>query len=133
MPLALERCDAVVVQPHQRDHLFDVGFALDLAGRHLRRVPVDRVRPDATLLAQLRADLSRKSEVGGVVAVQVADLMPPDPKPELAPTPGTGLHARPRGDLFSDPLARCLCSRHTEDRTTASALEVKADCDSLGA
>ena len=49
-------------------------------------------------------DLPRKSEVGGMVAVQVADLMALDPKPELAATARTGLHARPGGDLFRNLL-----------------------------
>ena len=49
---------------------------------------VHRVRADAALLPQLCPDLPRKSEVGGMVAVQVADLMALDPKPELAATAG---------------------------------------------
>jgi arginase len=73
---------------------------------------VHRVRAHAALLSQLGPDLPRKSEVRGMVAVQVADLVALDPKPELAAAARTGLHARPGGDLFRNLLACSLCCRH---------------------
>jgi hypothetical protein len=49
-----------------------------------------------------------------MVAVQVADLMALDPKPELAAAARTGLHAGPGGDLFRTLLAGSLCCRHAD-------------------
>jgi Asp-tRNA(Asn)/Glu-tRNA(Gln) amidotransferase A subunit family amidase len=65
---------AVVVEPQQLDHVADV-----LLGGDPPRAPGDlvgerRVRPDPALCLQLRADLLGEAEVGGPVAVQVADL-----------------------------------------------------------
>jgi arginase len=73
---------------------------------------IHRVRADATLLPQLCPELPRKSEVRGMVAVQVADLMAVDPKAELAAAARTGLHAGPGGDLFRNLLASSLCCSH---------------------
>src|SRR3954454_11707087 len=98
--------NAVVVEPHQRDDVFDVGLVLDparprplLAGEH-------RVIDDSTLLLEGRPRLLLEEEVGGVVAVQVTDLPPTDLEGELAAAARASLDARPRGDLLRDPLAR---------------------------
>src|SRR5215207_2833764 len=62
---------------------------------------------DAALLEELGPDLLRESEVRGVIAVQVADLAPPDREGELAAAARPGLDTRPRGDLTGYLLARC--------------------------
>src|SRR4051794_16546758 len=99
---------ALVVQPHQRDHLGDVVVAVDPPRRHLRRVRVDRVRADTAGGAQLGADLPGEAEVRGAIAVQVADLAAGDGEGELAAAAGAGLDAGPRRDLAGDALVRGL-------------------------
>ena len=80
-------CDhALVVEAHQRDHVLDVGLALDPAGAEARLAREDRVVVDSPLLEQGAPDLLRKAEVSGVIAVQVADLPPADLEREL-PSP----------------------------------------------
>src|SRR3954469_24683363 len=98
-PASPDPGDSVVVDAHQRDHVVDVGLGLDAARRHLGGVRVDRVRADAALLAQLRADVAREAEVGGVVAVQVADLAAADAEAELAARARPRLDAGPGADL----------------------------------
>jgi hypothetical protein len=61
--------DAVVVQPQERDHVADVVVRLDPAGTEARRAGEDRVIVDPSIVEDLRPDLLRKAEVGGVVAV----------------------------------------------------------------
>src|SRR5438046_1946258 len=76
--------DAVVVEAHQRDHVTDVGFALDPArGRPLPVGEYGMVH-QAPLVEQLRPELLREEEMRGVVAVQVADLAAADLEGELA-------------------------------------------------
>jgi hypothetical protein len=58
-----------------------------------------------TLGEELGPDLLGESEVRGVVAVQVPELAAPDPEGELTAATGTGLDARPGGDLVGDLLA----------------------------
>ena len=58
---------------------------------------------------ELVPDALGEPEVGGVVAVQVADLAPADLERELAAAAGARRDARPRRDLLGDPLA-CRCS-----------------------
>jgi hypothetical protein len=70
------------------------------------------VGPHPALLPQLGPDLLREDEVGGVVAVQVADLAPADREGELAARAGAGLHPRPGGDLLGDPLTRASWPGH---------------------
>ena len=60
----------------------------------------------ASLLPESSADLLAEAEVGGMVPVQVADLMAVDPEAPLAPLAVTGLDPGPRGDLVGDRLAR---------------------------
>src|SRR3954466_614838 len=107
-----ERAHATVVQPHQRDDIAHVAVALDAARRHLRRVRVDRVRADAAPGAQLGADVAGEAEVGGAVAVEVADLAAADGEGELAATAGAGFDAGPGRDLAGDALARSLVLGH---------------------
>ena len=52
----------------------------------------------------------REEEVGGVVAMQVADLAAADLEGELAAAAGAGVDALPGGHLLGDPLARGLGS-----------------------
>jgi hypothetical protein len=69
------------------------------------------VRPDATLLPQLCPDLPRKSEVRGMVAVQVADLMALDPDPNSPRLPGPA--STPGQEVTSSvicSLALCVVS-----------------------
>ena len=66
------------------------------------------IRPS---VEQLRPDVLREREVGGVVAVQVADLAAADLEGELAAAAGSGLDARPRSDvavICSLGLISCL-------------------------
>ena len=60
---------------------------------------------DAALLPQRGADLLAEAEVGGVVAVQVADLVAVDVEAELAALSVSGLDPAPRRDLVGDSLA----------------------------
>jgi hypothetical protein len=66
----------VVVDPHQRDHVLDVGRALDPPRRRALPVGEDRVMSDPALSVQPRPGLLREEEVGRVVSMQVADLAP---------------------------------------------------------
>ena len=105
------RATTLVVEAHERDHLRDVLVGLDPAGAEARRSGEDRVVVDPPLLEQGVPDVLREAEVGRVVAVQVADLPPPDPEGELAPTPGIRRDARPGGDLLGDPArSPSVCS-----------------------
>src|SRR4051812_27643799 len=103
---------AVVVQAHERDHVVDVRVALDPAGGGPDFPREDRVVDDAPLLVQLGPHALGEAEVGGAVAVQVADLAPADLERELAATARPGLDALPRGDLVGDLLARCALLGH---------------------
>ena len=64
------------------------------------------MRADAPGRAQLGRELAPEREVGGVVAVEVADLALAEPERELAPLALDGRDAGPRGDLGRDLLAR---------------------------
>src|SRR5512132_1521409 len=98
--------DAVVVEPHQLDHVADVLIIVDPPCRHRVLSGEDRVVDDTALLAQGGPDLLAEAEVGGMVTVQMADLMAVDPEAPLAPLAVTGLDPGPRGDLVGDRLAR---------------------------
>src|SRR5688572_27576487 len=123
--IARASSDTVVVEAHHRDYVAHVIRILDRAGRPRHLVRSDRVRPDASLVAQLGAQLLGEAEVGRTITVEVADLLPVHPERELAAAPGPCLDARPRRDLVRYLLTGCLCSRHDPDRTTSSAVEVK--------
>ena len=60
---------------------------------------------DPALVEQIGPHLPGKAEVGGAVAVQMADLAATDPERELTAPSRSCLDARPRRDLSSDPLA----------------------------
>src|SRR5207302_87143 len=68
----------------------------------------DRVRRDAALLSQLAPERFGECEVGGVVAVQVADLAAADSERELTAPARSRLDARPGRDLRGDLLAGCF-------------------------
>jgi hypothetical protein len=104
--------DAVVVEPHQLDHVADVVFVLDPARRRPDRVGEDRMVDDPALGSQLGPHLLREAEVGGVVAVQVTELPAPDGEGELTSSSWTRFHTGPRGDLLDDLLAGCLRRCH---------------------
>ncbi len=63
------------------------------------------MRLDPALRHQVAPDRLGEGEVGGVVAVQVADLAALDLECELAAAAGAGLDAWPGGDLLGDPPA----------------------------
>jgi len=66
--------------------------------------------PIRPLLAQLAPELLGEDKVGGMAAVQVADLATLDAEGKLATPSGSRLHARPGGDLVDDLFAcRLLC------------------------
>ena len=96
---------AVVVEPHQRDHVVDVGVGLDRARAEARPAREDRVVVDASLREENVPDVLRKAEVRDAVAVEVADLPPAYLEPELAAASRPRRDPRPRGDLLGD-LAR---------------------------
>jgi hypothetical protein len=73
---------------------------------------VHRVGTDAARGAQLGTDVAREPEVGGVIAVEVADLVTIDLEPELSAAAEAGLDARPGGDLRGDPLSGCFWPGH---------------------
>jgi ubiquinone/menaquinone biosynthesis C-methylase UbiE len=97
--------DPVVVEPHQLDHIPDVLVGLDPARGRTRLVREDGMVDDAPLLLQGGADLLAEAEVGGVVAVKVADLVAVDVEAELTALSVSGLDTVPRCDLFGDSLA----------------------------
>ena len=66
--------DALVVEVHHRDHVFDVRLGLDAAGAEARPAREDRVIVDPPLVEQGAPDLPGKAEMGDAVSVQVADL-----------------------------------------------------------
>src|SRR5947209_1362025 len=76
---------AVVVEPHQRDHVTDVAIPLDPARRRTLLTREDRVIDDPSLAPQLEPELLGEGEVGGVVPVEMTDLAAPHLERELAP------------------------------------------------
>src|SRR3954454_19138068 len=87
-------CDAVVVEPHQRDHVADVLVVAELASRQLRRVPVDRVRADTTGIPELLPDLAREAEVRNAIPIKVADLLTANAEAPFAALAHARLDAR---------------------------------------
>jgi hypothetical protein len=49
----------------------------------------------ASFVLELRPEVLPEEEVGGVIAVEVADLVPADPEGPLAAAAGAGLHSPP--------------------------------------
>jgi hypothetical protein len=80
--------DAVVVEPDQLDHLGDVVVGLDPARRRSGLAREDRVVDYTSLGLQLGAELRPEAEVGGAVAVQVADLVTADLEANSPRMPG---------------------------------------------
>ena len=74
----------VVVEPQQCDHVAHVLLVLDPPRRPSGLVGEHRMVADAALRVELVPDVLGEAEVGGVVAVQVADLPPADAEGELA-------------------------------------------------
>src|SRR5271165_946220 len=96
---------AFVVEPQQHDDVLDVGIVLDPTRGRALLAGEDRVIGDPPLLAELRPNSLGKAEVGGMVAVHVAEFTSPDGERELTTSAGSGLDAGPRGDLSGDALA----------------------------
>src|SRR3954452_9860036 len=102
------RDDAVVVEPHQLDHVADGIVVIDPARRHRVLAGEDRgiddagllakrradVLADAAVLAKSRADVLAKAEVRRVITVQVTDLVAVDPEAPLTALAVSGLDAR---------------------------------------
>src|SRR5436305_4449723 len=101
------RHSPVVVEAHELDHVADVGFTLDPASCWSDLPGEHRVLGDPPLIPQLGPDVLREREVGGPIAVQMADLLATDLEGELTAPARAGLHPRPRGDLHGDLLACC--------------------------
>ena len=76
--------DAVVVHPDHRDHVADVVVVLDPARGMAGLAREDRVVVDPALVVEALPHVLRERQVGGVVAVEVADLARPDLEGELA-------------------------------------------------
>src|SRR3954469_1944715 len=106
------RDDAVVVEPHQLDHVADVIVVIDPARRHRVLAGEDRVIDDPPLLTERGADLLAEAEMGRMIAVQVTDLAASDPEAPLAAPPVSGLDARPGRHLFGDDLVCSLLFAH---------------------
>src|ERR1700742_757022 len=95
----------LVVEAHQRDHVADVVLALDPPRRWALAIGKDRVVDDSPFVVELAPGLAREEEVGGVVAVQVADLAAAELEGELTAAAGPSGDAVPGGDLGRDCLA----------------------------
>ena len=95
----------IVIESQELDHVTDVRLVLDPPRRRALAAREDGMMDDPALLEELRPDLLREGEMGGVVAVQVADLAPADPEGELPASPDAGLYSRPGSDLIGDPFA----------------------------
>src|SRR5262249_11767336 len=104
--------DPVVIEPHQLDHVVDVGLGLDPARGRPFLVREYRVMDDTAILVQALPQVPREEEMCCVVAVQVSDLARADLERELSAAAVTGLNALPGRDLFGDLLAGCLCAGH---------------------
>jgi len=76
--------DAVVVEPQQLDYVADVRLALDAPCARPLRIRKDRVGHYPVLFDQLDPDPLGEREMGGVIAVQVADLPATDLEGEFA-------------------------------------------------
>src|SRR5690242_13658409 len=74
---------AVVVEPHQRDHVADVGVVTDRPRGRSDPAREHGVLDHAPLRVELLPDRLGEGEVGRAVAVQVADLAPADAEREL--------------------------------------------------
>jgi hypothetical protein len=72
LPRALRH--TVVVEPQELDHLADVGVVLDPPRRGSGAAREDGMVSHPARFPQRGADRRREPEVGGVVAVEVADL-----------------------------------------------------------
>src|SRR5690242_12842272 len=116
--------DPVVVQPHEVDHVANVGVRADRPRARPLGAGEDRVRLDPTLGPQLLPDALREHEVGGAVAVQVADLAAAEPEAPLAPPAVAGGDAAPGGDLVGDALAWCRRGAHAIQGIPAVPLAV---------
>ena len=99
---------ALVVEPHEGDHVLDVLLCFDPSRCRALLAGKDRVLGDPSLFAQFQPQALRKAEVGGVVAVEMADRATTDGERELPATARAGLDSGPRGDYFRDPPACCL-------------------------
>ena len=88
------------------DDVADVVVALDLTRGPALLVREDRVVGDAAGVVELLPHGLGEAEVGGVVAVQVPQLLAPDGEAVLAAAAPAGLGAGPRGDLVGDDRAR---------------------------
>ena len=86
---------AVVVQPHQRDHIQDILGRLDPTRRRPLAAGKDGMVSDPFLRVQRRPYVLGEEEVRGMVAVQVADLTTPDLERELAALSVSGGDAVP--------------------------------------
>src|SRR5262249_8687826 len=99
--------DAVVVDPHQLNHLVDILLATDPTRCHRVLAGEDRMVDDHPALPEVRAEVLAEREVGGAVAVQVAHLVALHAEAPLATLAVTGLDAGPRSHGVGDLLARC--------------------------
>src|SRR6478672_12869419 len=73
-PGRLTLADPVVVEPHQRDHVDDVGVVVDPACGHPLTPRKHRVVDDPAFIEQLAPYVLREAEMSCVIAVQMADL-----------------------------------------------------------
>jgi hypothetical protein len=88
---------AVVVETHHLDHVIDVGPVLDPARGRPLLLGEDRMMGDPALISEIAPDGLWTEEVGGVVAVQVTDLVGADLEREF--TPSSRAHRpQPGGD-----------------------------------
>src|SRR5581483_8487601 len=69
---------ALVVEPHERDDVPDVGLTRDPPRRRADAPWEHRVLGDPPLRIQLCPHILGEDEVGGMVAMEMADLVAPD-------------------------------------------------------
>src|SRR5262249_12917416 len=93
----------------------------------------DRVVVDSPLLLQVEPDAFREGEVGGLVAVQVADLPPAHREGELASPSWPRADPGPSGDRFairSLALCRLEMTASSPDLLALPNLQVKVNLKS---
>src|SRR2546423_7949167 len=116
--------ESVVIQPHELDHVANVGVSADRPRARPLGAGEDGMRLDPTLGPQVAPDALGEHEVGGAVAVQVADLAAAEPKAPLAPPAVAGGDAAPGRDLVGDAPAWCRRGVHAIQGIPAAPLAV---------
>src|SRR6267378_4524743 len=134
-----ERRETLVVESEQVDDGLDVAFGLNAPRRRSHQIDKNRVRLNAALLAERNPQMTGKAEMRRRIAMQVADLAPPHPEPQLTTIAMAGGHTGPGRDDVDDLSAgaagvgrhnRCSvsgCSRERVHNTHCSCAVSRPD------